>query len=214
MHTLAQYTVDGKGAYVTSGAGAMVHTSDQNGEMMQHRLAGRSINATRTLDGVRVGHSSETVWNSKVAGFTLHTFSDDFSTLKTDYISAEVPRRAASLLPRRCLAAASLLPRCCLAAASLLPRCCLAAASLLPRSVALLLPQCTVRESSRRLSSGPPTPAGLDGPFVHGHQGQRAQPRSFAGPLAWPLATFPFGQLLLLRRRVVLGGSDVLQRLG
>ena len=89
MHTLNQYTVDGKGAYVTSGAGAMVHTSDQDGEMMQHRLAGRSINATRTLGGVRVGHSSDTVWNRKVAGFTLHTFSEDFSTLKTDYISAQ-----------------------------------------------------------------------------------------------------------------------------
>ena len=26
------------------------------------------------------------MWNEKVAGFTLHTFSDDLSTLTTDFI--------------------------------------------------------------------------------------------------------------------------------
>jgi len=28
----------------------------------------------------------KTLWNQKVAGFTLHTFSDDYASLQTDYL--------------------------------------------------------------------------------------------------------------------------------
>lgn len=72
VHTLNQYSVNGRTAYVTSGAGAMVKTADQ-----EHTLE-TVLNATAT-----------NVWEQKVAGFTLHTFSDDYTKLRTDYISNE-----------------------------------------------------------------------------------------------------------------------------
>jgi predicted MPP superfamily phosphohydrolase len=80
-HTLTQYSVDGKGAFVTSGAGAMIHTQDQHHEVVSLKLAGGNIDNTTS------GHSYKTIWNQKVAGFTLHTFSDDYKSLKTEYIS-------------------------------------------------------------------------------------------------------------------------------
>jgi len=136
-HTLTQYTVDGSGAFVTSGAGSLVNTPDQNGALMQRKLAGdRTIVMNELADGSheplsgreveveaqyygsdwygrsyksRYGASSSsssassstyssssssskhvysTVWNKKVAGFALSTFSSDFKTLKTQFISS------------------------------------------------------------------------------------------------------------------------------
>ena len=84
VHTLTQYSINGNGAYVTSGAGAMVHTRDQQTPIAQGKLTGR-YNAT-------VGPYNKTVatvWNQKVAGFTLHTFSDDYTSLRTEYITYE-----------------------------------------------------------------------------------------------------------------------------
>merc|ERR1719313_2605044 len=77
VHTLQQYTVDGKGAYVTSGAGAMVNTHDQEEE----RCSSTDVCISKS------GHSQTTVFNQKTAGFTLHTFSSDFKQLKTDFVS-------------------------------------------------------------------------------------------------------------------------------
>ena len=81
-HTLSQYTIDGTGAYVTSGAGAMVATSDQAHAKVAPKLAGEDILAPPTSS-----HSYQTVFNDKIAGFTIHTFSDDLTQLTTDYIS-------------------------------------------------------------------------------------------------------------------------------
>lgn len=79
VHTLTQYTVDGAGAYVTTGAGSMVATHDQDqGSVPEKRNGGDPV-----ADGGR--HSYKTVWNSKVAGFTLHTFSADLKELTTDF---------------------------------------------------------------------------------------------------------------------------------
>ena len=36
---------------------------------------------------IYVDHTYSTVWTQKVSGFTLHTFSSDFSTLTTDFYS-------------------------------------------------------------------------------------------------------------------------------
>ena len=81
VHTLTQYTVDGAGAYVTTGAGSMVATHDQDqGTVPEKRNGGDPV-----ADGGR--HSYKTVWNSKVAGFTLHTFSADLKELTTDFYS-------------------------------------------------------------------------------------------------------------------------------
>ena len=101
-HTLTQYSVDGNPAYVTSGAGAMVDTGDQeaaatklklhggnrtvavspSGEVHAAAKAGRSSNSSATSEY----HHYETVWNLKTAGFTLHTFSPEFVSLRTDYV--------------------------------------------------------------------------------------------------------------------------------
>jgi len=83
-HTLQQYTIDGQGAYITSGAGSMVKTADQDND---ERCA------TELQDGASAtsssGHSYQSVWQSKTAGFTLHRFSDDFSSLTNDFVSYE-----------------------------------------------------------------------------------------------------------------------------
>ena len=39
------------------------------------------------VDPTNQAHVYKTLWNQKVAGFTLHTFSEDYSTLTTDYVS-------------------------------------------------------------------------------------------------------------------------------
>lgn len=80
-HTLTQYTIDEAGAYVTSGAGAMIATADQDHEHTRAKVEGQDLNTTASQ------HSYQTVWNQKVAGFTLHTFSDDLSTLTTDFVT-------------------------------------------------------------------------------------------------------------------------------
>ena len=82
VHTLNQYTIDGGGSYVTSGAGAMVATQDQTTPAAEAKLRGGAWRAGAAADG----HTYETVWNQKVAGFTLHTFSDDYQSLETQYI--------------------------------------------------------------------------------------------------------------------------------
>lgn len=79
VHTLNQYTVDNKGAYVTSGAGAMVATADQDNDA-------RCVNAEGS-NVTNSGHTYQSVFNQKVAGFTLHTFSADFKELKTEFMS-------------------------------------------------------------------------------------------------------------------------------
>lgn len=68
-HLLNQYTLGGKGAYVTSGAGAMVKTPDQSTE--EEHLIGGDV---------------QTIWEQKVAGFTLHKFSSDFQELQTQFV--------------------------------------------------------------------------------------------------------------------------------
>jgi hypothetical protein len=83
VHTLQQYTVDNKGAYVCSGAGAMVKTADQDNDERCKNPEGSNTNSNASSSG----HTFQNVWTQKVAGFTLHTFSEDFKELKTEFIS-------------------------------------------------------------------------------------------------------------------------------
>lgn len=86
-HTLSQYIIDGGGAYITSGAGALVHTNDQD------PTTPASVSTHLKVEG-QVGtsivnpfnHTYKTIFNKKVAGFTAHTFSDDYKTLTSDFI--------------------------------------------------------------------------------------------------------------------------------
>ena len=83
-HALTHYTIDNKGAYVTSGAGALVNTYDQTHPITALKVNGGNIARDPT---VSASHSYQTVFNQKVAGFTVHTFSEDFSTLLTEFVT-------------------------------------------------------------------------------------------------------------------------------
>lgn len=72
-HALAQYQVDGKGAYVLTGAGCMVHLNETAFQL-------------RSNPSPSFHHSHRDVWYSKTAGFTLHTFNDDRTQLTTTFV--------------------------------------------------------------------------------------------------------------------------------
>ena len=76
-HTLSQYTLDGGGAYITSGAGSLVETADQLHEPTKAKAEGLCVEDS---------HSFKTVFNQKVAGFTLHTFNSDYTELTNEFI--------------------------------------------------------------------------------------------------------------------------------
>jgi len=111
-HTLTHYMIDGIAKYVTSGAGALVMTYDQlggspakdrtmrkatggdldgNGNLSLAELAGMNEMASVPYGKSErsIGHTYKQVYNNKVSGFTMHTFSDDFKTLKTDFIGVD-----------------------------------------------------------------------------------------------------------------------------
>jgi len=111
-HTLTHYMIDGSAKYVTSGAGALVMSYDQLGgspakDRTMRKATGGDMNGDGKLDEVElaglaemasvpygnhsrnVGHTYKKVYNNKVSGFTLHTFSSDFKTLKTDFIGTD-----------------------------------------------------------------------------------------------------------------------------
>eukprot|EP01059_Diplonema_ambulator_P012702 TRINITY_DN23133_c0_g1_i1.p1 TRINITY_DN23133_c0_g1~~TRINITY_DN23133_c0_g1_i1.p1 ORF type:complete len:349 (+),score=75.82 TRINITY_DN23133_c0_g1_i1:99-1049(+) len=72
-HELNTYTVDGSGQYVTTGAGCMVsvNSKSEEDESVSEPLA----------------HAHEYTWRVKVAGFTTHTFDENFTTLTTEYVA-------------------------------------------------------------------------------------------------------------------------------
>jgi len=80
-HALKHYQIDGNKNidWVTTGAGCMVHTYDQDTCDTQD-CAGLN-DARYTSD-----HKVEELFYKRVSGFTVHTFSDDFSSLTTNYL--------------------------------------------------------------------------------------------------------------------------------
>jgi len=77
-HALKHYQIDGNKNidWVTSGAGCMVHTYDQDTCDTQDCTGLTDERYTTT-------HKVEEVFYKKVSGFTVHTFSEDFSSLTT-----------------------------------------------------------------------------------------------------------------------------------
>lgn len=72
IHYLSQYQYKGHAAdFITTGAGCMVDTQDQKADP----------------PFTEADHSF--LYNEKVSGFSLHTFSDDFSTLTTEFIGTD-----------------------------------------------------------------------------------------------------------------------------
>jgi len=103
-HCLTQYQIDGKGAYVTSGAGALVLSYDQmGGEADSTKFRNRTYHKANSLNleemetvafGTNVtagkdGHTYKQLFTAKKSGFTLHTFSADYKTLKTDFMGTD-----------------------------------------------------------------------------------------------------------------------------
>ena len=72
IHALQQYTLNNKGAYVTTGAGALVNIITK---AKKKQSIFKNVNSYQTL------------FSSKTAGFNLNTFSDDFTSLYVQYIS-------------------------------------------------------------------------------------------------------------------------------
>eukprot|EP00929_Paragymnodinium_shiwhaense_P036041 TRINITY_DN19366_c0_g1_i1.p1 TRINITY_DN19366_c0_g1~~TRINITY_DN19366_c0_g1_i1.p1 ORF type:complete len:354 (+),score=101.33 TRINITY_DN19366_c0_g1_i1:67-1128(+) len=75
-HALKHYQLDGDTNidWVTSGAGCMVHSHDQDVE----------VGAAEKKD-----HDVKEVWYKAISGFTAHTFSEDFSTLSTQILDTD-----------------------------------------------------------------------------------------------------------------------------
>jgi hypothetical protein len=90
-HALTLYTIDNKGAYVTSGAGALVNTPDQEHPVTAAKVKGLDIEKNSPLRTHKVAttasHTYKTIKNVKIAGFTTHTFSEDFTSLTTNFVS-------------------------------------------------------------------------------------------------------------------------------
>lgn len=84
-HMLTHYTVDNAGAYVTSGAGALVMSGDQS-----HGRVFDKVNSVNLDEMANVpyglGHTYKPVFSAVKTGFTAHTFSPDFKTLTTDLV--------------------------------------------------------------------------------------------------------------------------------
>lgn len=95
-HTLTQYTIDNKGAYVTSGAGSLVNTPDQLQSRTAAKLGGLDIegnfdkydneNPDVPPPNAPSSHTYQTKYNAKVAGFTEHFFSSDFATMIVNFV--------------------------------------------------------------------------------------------------------------------------------
>eukprot|EP00928_Gymnodinium_smaydae_P063862 TRINITY_DN47341_c0_g1_i1.p1 TRINITY_DN47341_c0_g1~~TRINITY_DN47341_c0_g1_i1.p1 ORF type:complete len:360 (-),score=59.49 TRINITY_DN47341_c0_g1_i1:335-1414(-) len=80
-HALKHYTFNGYDGvdFVTSGAGSMVHTHDQEQDLSNFASTPRKA----------AEYSVNEVFYKKVSGFAVHTFSSDFATLKTEIIDVD-----------------------------------------------------------------------------------------------------------------------------
>eukprot|EP00943_MAST-04B_sp_MAST-4B-sp1_P005838 g5838.t1 len=112
-HELAQYEVDGNPAYITTGGGCMVRVEDMDHveEDYNHarKLLAKNKNVSiadkpttlvdLTYDGEEGGrkhyhktkgvtHSYSSVWYTRSAGYTTHTFSEDLKKLTTTFLDA------------------------------------------------------------------------------------------------------------------------------
>jgi hypothetical protein len=83
LHALSHYSLNGKAAFVTTGAGSMVTTADQS----HHSLQAKKVmqQNEQLFVGNQKNHSYITLYNEIVAGFTSHYFRNNFSELVTEY---------------------------------------------------------------------------------------------------------------------------------
>ena len=96
-HEMAQYSVDNNPAYVTTGGGCMVKVEGHDESAYDHARKMRAKNGEQEVAKTIVdarghvemvdadGHSYDSVWFKRVAGYTAHTFSQDLSELNTTF---------------------------------------------------------------------------------------------------------------------------------
>ena len=76
-HELRHYLIDGKQCWITTGAGSMVSTEKDQKEIFDELSKYNNKNNQ---------HKLTTIWNQTKAGFTTHTFSNDYTKLTTNFI--------------------------------------------------------------------------------------------------------------------------------
>lgn len=114
VHAMQQYTVDGYGAYFTTGAGSMAETTpdsiesaDQLTTIMKARKDGGISGSGKRVHEAKIehqknqlekgqkmgeyysSHSYSCLFDQKINGFTVHSFNDDYTTLTTQIISSK-----------------------------------------------------------------------------------------------------------------------------
>jgi len=96
VHLLSHYTIDNKGTYITTGAGCMVRVPGTTSSSKGDSSSSSSWDA-ETMAKVRnvkwspsscpsssdSTHTCQIVWEQTIAGYTTHSFSEDFSKLYT-----------------------------------------------------------------------------------------------------------------------------------
>ena len=89
-HLLNRYTLDGSGSYFTTGAGALVNTTDQMHPRVRAKYHGKGL-SHEEMDHLNLtyhrSHQLDVYDTYVVAGFLSHTFNSDFSVLTTNMIS-------------------------------------------------------------------------------------------------------------------------------
>lgn len=88
VHNLALYSLDSDGGtYVQSGAGCMVEIkSDLEKIKMNPQVRDKHAEYRAKVELSGVGHTYHSLWEQKIAGFTTHTFSSDFSNITTTFV--------------------------------------------------------------------------------------------------------------------------------
>lgn len=116
VHLLSHYTIDNKGTYITTGAGCMVRvpgTTSSSTDSSSSSWSAEDMAKARNVkwspsscpsSSTNSWHTCQIVWEQTIAGYTTHSFSEDFETLYTyiyDYDghllhTAKTPRNGGS----------------------------------------------------------------------------------------------------------------------
>jgi len=86
VHLMAHYQMDNEGTYITTGAACMVRISESEAKTMDYVPPHQQVMekaGANSCGGDNPWHSCSIVYQRTIAGYSSHTFSDDFSSLTT-----------------------------------------------------------------------------------------------------------------------------------
>ena len=86
VHLMAHYQMDNQGTYITTGAACMVRIDQEEAKKMDHIPAHQQVLAKaggNSCGGRNPWHSCSIVYQRTIAGYSSHTFNDDFTQLTT-----------------------------------------------------------------------------------------------------------------------------------